>query len=267
MQLNIDIVDAFTSRQFGGNSAAVILLDTWLNDDLMLAIAAQNNLSETAFVVAKDQSTFHIRWFSPLVEIDFCGHATLAAAFVLFSRFKQLDKITVLADAVGELFVKKASDGQIVMDFPARPPIPIESVPTELLAGLSIAPVQVMKSPQAYFAIYNNQSDVEALVTASEQLIRLGPLDVVATAPGLAHDFVSRYFWPANGGDEDPVTGSIHTGLAPYWADKLGKTRLRAYQASARGGELLCECRDDRVIISGKAVFYSSGTITLQNAE
>lgn len=264
MQLQIDIVDAFTSRQFGGNSAAVILLDSWLADELMLAIAAQNNLSETAFVLQKGEGSFHIRWFSPLTEIDFCGHATLAAAFVIFNRFTELNQIEVFAEAAGALFVSKSQGGKIVMDFPARPPVEIDTIPSELINGLSIKPQHILKSQQAYFAIYENQNDIEALKTDSRILAELAPYDVVVSAQGNTHDFVSRYFWPANGGDEDPVTGSIHAGLAPYWSERLGKNTLQAYQASSRGGELECECRDDRVILSGQAVLYSSGTVYVQ---
>lgn len=149
------------------------------------------------------------------------------------------------------------------MDFPARPPEEVRDVPSSLLSGLSIQPEAVLRSPQAYFAIYSDEQQVRALQTNSDELKRLAPYDVVATAPGTDYDFVSRYFWPANGGDEDPVTGSIHTGLAPYWSGRLSKTHLIAYQASHRGGELTCDVKGDRVQITGRCVLYFRGTVFL----
>lgn len=263
MQLTIDIVDAFTSRQFGGNAAAVIELDTWLSDEVLLAIAAQNNLSETAYLRKRDKGVYDIRWFSPITEIDFCGHATLAASFTVFERQPSLSKLVLKTTAVGDFTIERQPNGDIVMDFPARPPEEVRDVPSSLLSGLSIQPAAVLRSPQAFFAIYSDEQQVRALQTNSDELKRLAPYDVVATAPATDYDFVSRYFWPANGGDEDPVTGSIHTGLAPYWAGRLGKTQLMAYQASHRGGELTCDVKGDRVQITGRCVLYSRGTVFL----
>ncbi|BBN82174.1 phenazine biosynthesis protein PhzF [Pseudoalteromonas sp. A25] len=263
MKIKIDIIDAFTDTRFSGNSAAVVITDTWLADDLMQSIATENNLSETAFLVKRDEQ-YHIRWFSPLTEIDFCGHATLAASYVIFSRFPEQTSIVLYAQAVGTMVIEKSFDGRINMDFPNRMPQEIETAPEQLFLGLSIKPAKVLKNKQAYFAIYDNEQDVLAVTQDKEQLMQLGPLDVVVSALSNGeYEFVSRYFWPANGGDEDPVTGSIHTGLAPYWAQKLGKTNLVAYQASKRGGVVFCEIKNDRVVISGHAVRYLNGTIDI----
>ncbi|ASM55610.1 MULTISPECIES: PhzF family phenazine biosynthesis protein [Pseudoalteromonas] len=260
MQLTIHQIDAFTNELFKGNYAAVIPLDTWLSDDLMLKIGAENNVSETAFTCQQSDGSFAIRWFSPLMEIDFCGHATLAAAYVLCEQHN-LAQVRFYAAAVGELVVNKNSDGSFAMTFPKQAPVVVLNAPSALLNGLSKAPTKVLKNRQAYFAIYDNEQDVTQLKTDSQLLKTLFPLDVVASAPGDEYDFVSRYFWPASGGDEDYVTGSIHTGLAPYWAQQLGKTTLSAYQASSRGGQLLCDVGDTYVTITGHAVRYLTGTI------
>ena len=263
MKIKINVVDAFTNVRFKGNPAAVVITGTWLSDAKMQEIAAENNLSETAFLVEDDNGVFAIRWFSPLTEIDFCGHATLASAFVIFSDNYQLPHITLFAESVGIMRVVRKDDGFIQMDFPNRTPTPVDDVPEALLAGLSIKPDSVLKNGQAYFAVYSDEDDVLSVIQDSEKLKTLAPYDVVVTAPGTQFDFVSRYFWPANGGDEDPVTGSIHTGLTPYWAKKLGKTKLMAYQASKREGTLRCEVAGDRVFISGQAVSYLEGYITI----
>ncbi|MFU2510516.1 PhzF family phenazine biosynthesis protein [Pseudoalteromonas sp. ASV78] len=262
MQLTIHQIDAFTTELFKGNYAAVIDLDTWLDDQLMLKISAENNVSETAFTCRQADGSYAIRWFSPLMEIDFCGHATLAAAFVLCEQHN-LSQVRFHAAAVGKLIINKNSDGSFAMTFPKQAPFAAAEVPSELLDGLSIQPVKVLKNQQAYFAIYNNEQDVLNLKTNSALLKTLLPLDVVATAPSTQYDFISRYFWPANGGDEDYVTGSIHTGLAPYWAQELGKTSLSAYQASSRGGHLHCEVAEHTVTVTGHAVRYMQGTLFL----
>lgn len=268
MQLEINVIDGFTDTVFKGNSAAVIITDSWLSNDLMQSIAMENNLSETAFLVANEsgnEDTYHIRWFSPLTEIDFCGHATLASAFVLFKKNSNLTTIKFLAKAVGILSVVQTDTGKIQMDFPNTKPEKIDSIPESLLAGLSIAPVEVYRNSQAYFIVYNSESDVLSVVRDNETLKQLAPLDVVVTCQSESdeYDFISRYFWPANGGDEDPVTGSSHTGLAPLWAERLGKDELVAYQASSRGGVLNCLVSGDRVLISGNAIHYSTGFITV----
>ena len=271
MQLEINVVDAFTDTVFKGNSAAVIITDSWLSEDLMQSIAMENNLSETAFLVpdeSNEKTNYHIRWFSPMTEIAFCGHATLASAFVLFSKNSTLKTIKLSAKAVGVLTILQTSAGKIQMDFPNTKPRKVDSIPNSLLSGLSIAPVEVYRNSQAYFVIYNTKSDVLNVRRDNEVLKQLAPLDVVVTCQSQSedlksYDFISRYFWPANGGDEDPVTGSIHTGLAPLWAERLGKDELVAYQASSRGGMLECVVADDRVLISGNAVMYLKGFITI----
>jgi len=262
MELEVNYIDAFTDSIFGGNPAAVILIKDWLSDDLMQSIAAENNLSETAFSVKKGD-TFHIRWFSPLTEIDFCGHATLATAYVLFNKYADFDALGFYAKAVGEFNVCKADSGFIKMSFPNRKPEPVDIIPDALLKGLSIAPDEVLLSQQAYFAVYSSEEHVLTVKQDKEHLKELKPYDVVVTSASKKYDFISRYFWPANGGDEDPVTGSIHAGLAPFWAERLGKSKLQAFQASKRGGHLFCTIDGDRVEISGKAVKYMSGTISV----
>ncbi len=270
MQLEINVIDAFTDTVFKGNSAAVIITENWLSEYLMQAIALENNLSETAFIVCDDKGVYHIRWFSPLIEIAFCGHATLASAFVLFKKNPKVTSIQFSAKAVGILTVNKQTDnGKIQMDFPNTKPERVESIPDSLLAGLSIAPVEVYRNSQAYFVIYNSEYDVLNVVRDNEALKQLAPLDVVVTCQANSadyknYDFISRYFWPANGGDEDPVTGSIHTGLSPLWAERLGRDELLAYQASNRGGVLSCVVAGDRVLISGNAVQYLTGFITVE---
>jgi PhzF family phenazine biosynthesis protein len=228
----------------------------------MQSIATENNLSETAFCV-EEHDRYHIRWFSPLTEIDFCGHATLATAYVLFNKLPDSDSLEFYAKAVGQFTVNRGSHGFIDMSFPNYMPTFVTDVPEGLLNGLSIPPNEVYRNQQAYFAIYNSEKNVIDVEQKQTLLKKLKPYDVVVTSRSDKYDFISRYFWPANGGDEDPVTGSIHAGLAPFWSDQLGKSKLRAYQASPRGGELLCELVGDRVIVSGQAVTYLSGVITV----
>ena len=265
MKLRIYQIDAFSDHVFGGNYAAVVPLPEWLPDAKMQRIASENNLSETAFFVARDPSdlagSFEIRWFSPITEIDFCGHATLASAFVIFNLEPKRSEIVFETAKVGRLTVKRGKEGLLEMDFPNQAPEPVTEIPADLFEGLSIRPVQVLRNRQAYFAVYDNESDVRTVIPDLERIRKLGPRDVVVTAPGNEVDFVSRYFWPANGGAEDPVTGSIHTGLAPYWGVRLGKEILHAYQASRRGGHVFLELRGDRVIVSGHAVKYLEGVI------
>lgn len=264
MKLTINIVDAFTDTQFKGNSAAVIIMQEWLPESQMQSIATENNLSETAFLVEHDDC-FDIRWFSPITEIDFCGHATLAASSVIFASNESLLSIKLKAKAVGELIISKLDNGFIQMDFPNTKPKSVIDAPDALMKGLSIKPLKVLRNQQAYFAVYDKEADIVNMTYDVELIKSLAPYDVVITAPSIKYDFVSRYFWPANGGDEDPVTGSIHTGLAPYWAEVFGKHKLNAFQASARGGVLLCELVGDRVTLSGRAVPYLRGEISLQS--
>lgn len=263
MEFEINIVDAFTNSVFSGNSAAVIITKEWLPDSKMQSIALENNLSETAFLVQSNHNSYHIRWFSPITEIAFCGHATLAAAYVLFNKDASFKTITFLAKAVGELSVVKADSGLIQMNFPNTKPHKINVIPKNLVDGLSIETIEVYQNDQAYFVICSSESEVLSVVRNNESLKQLKPFDVVVTCQSESndYDFISRYFWPANGGDEDPVTGSIHTALAPFWAERLNKTELVAYQASSRGGVLYCNVLDERVLISGNAVQYLKGVI------
>ena len=285
MQLEMTIVDAFTDTVFKGNSAAVIVLDKWIDDALMQSIAMQNKLSETAFLVRQavqsieaDNTTnrpipsYHIRWFSPLQEVEFCGHATLASAYLLFDTDSSLSQVQFYAKAVGVLTLTKRDDGKIQMDFPNQKPERITSLPQALIEGLSIKPVEVYQNQKAYFVIYEQPSDVLNVKQDTQVLAKLAPYGVAVTcpiqnkessnSPYSKYDFISRYFSSAIGG-EDPVTGSIHTALAPLWAEKLSKDTLLAYQASSRGGELECEVQGDRVLIAGHAVCYLSGTIEI----
>ena len=265
MELEINIIDAFTDSVFGGNQAAVIITDSWLSDQLMQSIASENNLSETAFLVKESMATYEIRWFSPMTEIAFCGHATLAAAFVLFNKYPEEDVFNFKAGAVGILSVTRDANSSLTMNFPNTCPDIVMDVPLEIQEGLSVQPVELYKNNQAYFVIYNTEKDVLTVKRENEILKRLKPYDVVVTCRSETpeYDFISRYFWPANGGDEDPVTGSIHTGLAPFWAARLGKSELVAFQASARGGVVNCRIDKDRVYITGDAVQYLKGTITV----
>lgn len=260
MTLALHVIDAFTSELFKGNPAAVVPLRDGLPPARMQAIAMENNLSETAFFVQAPDGRYDIRWFSPFKEIAFCGHATLASAFVLFEAGAP-SPIIFRAPAVGELPVVRLPDGRMEMSFPSRAPTPVDEVPEALRSGLPLAPVAVLRNAQAWFAVYESEAQVRALRPDFGRLAQLGPLDVVVTAPGADCDFVSRYFWPANGGEEDPVTGSIHAGLAPYWADRLGKHTLVAVQVSARTGTLHCRVDGERVRVSGAAVRYLRGEI------
>jgi len=260
MQLTMYQVDAFTHELFNGNSAAVIELNDWLDDSLMLNIAKENNLSETAFLVKNKVGIYHIRWFSPICEIDFCGHATLASAFILF-RQSNIEIISFFAEAIGEFNVTRGDNGYINMSFEQQAPVVITEPPAALFDGLIVKPLVVLRNRQAYFAIYQSSQQIAAITPKLEQLKLLAPYDVVISAPDQQYDFVSRYFWPASGGDEDPVTGSIHCGLAPYWAAQLNKQNLVAYQASTRGGVIHCSLDGTRVTLSGQAVLYMSALI------
>ncbi|SBO08342.1 putative isomerase YddE [Vibrio mediterranei] len=261
--MDIFVVDAFTDQQFKGNSAAVVPIEDWLPDELMQNIAVENNLSETAYIKNVGTNQYEIRWFSPLTEIDFCGHATLASAYVLFNEFGVENQIEFITKKVGNLNVILNAQNEIEMTFPNQKPEVVSTVPAELLNGLSDEPMEVLKNRQAYFAVFSSEQEVLDVTYVSEHLKQLAPLDVVVTAKSDKYDFVSRYFWPANGGDEDPVTGSIHSGLAPYWADKLDKVDLVAYQASRRGGVLKCRVSGGTVVLSGKGVLYLKGKINV----
>jgi len=259
MELQLSIINAFTRQRFGGNPAAVLVLDEWIDEALMLAIARENNLSETAFVVAQASGAHAIRWFSPIKEIDFCGHATLASAHVLMARSGR-DEVLFTAPAVGQVSARRTPEGLIEMAFPNLAPEPANPPPV-LAQGLGMPAQAWLRNRQAWFAVLDDEAAVRAVHPDLGALKTLAPMDVVVTAPGERHDFVSRYFWPANGGDEDPVTGSIHAGLAPYWAERLGRSPLLALQASTRSGELHCRVEGPTVFVAGACVAYLEGRI------
>lgn len=252
-------VDAFTSRPFGGNPAAVCILEEWPDDLLMQQIAAENNLSETAFAVPLKES-YQIRWFTPMVEVDLCGHGTLAAAHVLFEHYShRSDMIRFISRKMGILTVTR-SEGFLILDFPADR---LEAVktPGELAGALGKMPAATFRGMTDYLMVYPAQRDIEAMDPDFNSMARMGDRGVIVTARGRDVDFVSRFFAPGIGINEDPVTGSAHTTLTPYWSKKLGKKRLIARQLSRRGGELTCEDLGGRVKISGKAVTYLEGEI------
>ena len=260
MKLEIYQVDAFTTVPFAGNPAAVVPLESWLPDETMLAIAAENNLAETAFFVGGN-SDYQLRWFTPEVEVDLCGHATLASAHVLYEVLKTESRAIRFQTKSGELTVT-CKDDLIVLDFPSRPPVETD-VPDGFIEALGGTPVKVLKS-RDYFAVYATQGEVAALNPDFKAISALDSHAVIATAKGDDADFVSRFFAPSFGIDEDPVTGSAHCTLIPYWAEQLGKTQLFARQISKRGGELFCELIGDRVHIAGRAVLYLKGEIYVE---
>jgi PhzF family phenazine biosynthesis protein len=249
-------VDAFTSKPFGGNPAAVCPLQTWLPDALMQQLAAENNLSETAFFVEQN-GRFYIRWFTPEFEIDLCGHATLASAFVIFNHLNYNSDTIFFDCKSGELVVKKVGD-KIELNFPSRMPVSVDDIPENLLKGLSIAPAKVLKS-RDYFLVYDDEKYVHDLQVDYQFLNQLDVVGVIVTAPGRTVDFVSRFFVPNSVIGEDPVTGSAHCNLIPYWSQVLNKTDLVCRQVSARMGELWCQHVGDRVTMAGYGVLYMKG--------
>ena len=252
-------IAAFTSRPFGGNPAGVCVLQEWLPDQIMQAIAAENNLAETAFIIEREKH-FDIRWMTPAIEIDLCGHATLASAHVIFTFLGWRHDLVNFQSASGELTVER-SDSRLVLDFPSRPAPPCDP-PAGLAEALGAEPTEVAKG-RDYLAVFASQEDVAALAPDFDALAKLDAQGVVVTAPGDDCDFVSRYFAPRAGLPEDPVTGSTHCVLIPYWSKRLGRKELRARQLSRRGGELLCEDRGARVGIGGAVVLYMEGAIQL----
>lgn len=262
MPLPLYWIDAFTDRVFGGNPAGVVPLSTWPDDALLQKIAFENGLSETAFFVRTAPDRFHLRWFTPLVEVDLCGHATLAAARVLFGELGQPGERIVFDSKSGALSVKQRTDGKLELDFPIRPARPAEA-DAELIRGLGAAPAETARSANAWFCVYACAGDVRALRPDHALLATLTPGRIIVTAPGDDCDFVSRFFAYDAGIPEDPVTGSAHCTLVPYWAARLGRTVLHARQVSARGGELWCELAGDRVKIAGHATLYLRGEITV----
>ncbi len=252
-------VDAFTNRVFGGNPAAVCPLDHWLPDALMLAIAAENNLAETAFFVQEGEG-YRLRWFTPVAEVDLCGHATLASADVLFRVLRYEGTAIRFATRSGVLEVERREGGYL-MNFPATVPVPCEPPPA-LIAGLGAVPEVTLKAFD-YVAVLASEAQVRALAPDFARLAALDLRGVAVTAPGERVDFVSRFFAPALGINEDPVTGSAHCELAPYWSARLGKPSLQAEQVSPRGGAVRCDVLGDRITLFGHAAHYMSAVITV----
>jgi predicted PhzF superfamily epimerase YddE/YHI9 len=253
-------VDAFTGRTFGGNPAGVCPLENWLPDELLQRVAAENNLAETAFFTRQADDSYHLRSFTPILEVDLCGHATLASAFVLFTELAHPDRSIRFHTRSGWLAAERKGD-IIELDFPSRVPKPCLP-PDELLRGLGHKPREVLKS-RDFLAVYDSQAEVAALTPDMALLARLECLGVIATARGEDADFVSRFFAPRAGVPEDPVTGSAHSSLIPFWAERLGKSELFARQISRRGGELYCRLVGDRVKIGGRAVIYCRGELEI----
>lgn len=256
-------VDAFTDRLFAGNPAAICPLPAWLPDSLMQAVAAENNLSETAFLV-KGGGRYGLRWFTPLAEVDLCGHATLAAAFVIFNFLETDAAECVFETRSGELRVKREG-AWLHMDFPALPPTP-GVCPEALVQALWRRPTAFLHGGAYYLAVFDSAEEILGLAPDMEGLKALDTLGVIVTAPGREVDFVSRCFGPRLGIPEDPVTGSAHCVLTPYWAQRLGKREFLARQVSARGGEIRCTLNGKRVGLAGQAVLYLRGEIALPGA-
>lgn len=252
-------VDAFTSQVFGGNPAGVVPLESWPEDHLLQRIAFENGLSETAFFVATAPGRHHLRWFTPTVEIDLCGHATLAAAFVLFHHLGFGGLEITFDSRSGPLGVARR-DALLELDFPTQPAVP--APPDEALArALGVSPLLTGRTPTRWLAVYATAAEIAVLRPDHALLAKLVPGRITITGPGDDCDFVSRTFVPDAGIPEDPVTGSAHCTLVPYWAERLRKTRFHARQVSTRGGELWCELAGDRVKIAGHAVLYLRGEI------
>jgi len=262
MKIPIYHIDAFTDKVFGGNPAAVCPLEQWPADDVLLNIARENNLAETAFFVLEEEQ-FHIRWFTPDIEMDLCGHATLATAYVIFNKMNFLGNKIVFKSVSGQLSVKRNKD-LLMLDFPTRMPEKVD-LPDVIEKGIGKKPVEVYKS-RDYVLVYESEEDIKTMMPDEDILntINLDPGGIVVTAKGSSVDFVSRFFTPQATIFEDPVTGSAHCSLIPLWAQKLGKDKLTALQLSERGGELFCGNRGDRVEISGKAVTFMEGFINIE---
>lgn len=260
MELTLYQVDAFSATVFNGNPAAICPLDRWLSDEKMQKIAAENNLAETAFFLREGEDYF-LRWFTPAMEVDLCGHATLASAHVLFEHLAYAAPEIRFHSRSGLLTVRRDGD-RYLMDFPAQPPRAVGPHPS-LLPAFNVAPREVMKSVSYYFLVFANQEEIKDLQPDFLKLMKVeDAIGVICTAPGKGYDFVSRFFAPRAGINEDPVTGSAHCSMIPYWADRLGKQTLTAAQISPdRLGELWCEAAGERVKMGGHAATYLQGTI------
>ncbi len=255
MKLPIYQIDAFSNRVFAGNPAAVCPIEEWLEDSVLQAIAQENNLSETAFFIPQENG-YHIRWFTPVAEVDLCGHATLATAFVIFNYLDRSSSQITFRSRSGKLTVVQENE-LISMDFPSQPPALCEA-PRELVDGLKKEPLEILCS-EDYFVVFSSEKAIVELKPDMGLLKKLDLRGVIVTAKGDKVDFVSRFFAPKFGIDEDPVTGSAHCALIPYWAKKLNKKNVHAHQVSERGGELFCKDCGDRVVIAGRAVKFMEG--------
>ncbi|MBN1143663.1 MAG: PhzF family phenazine biosynthesis protein [Bacteroidales bacterium] len=261
MMIDIYQLDAFTHKLFSGNPAAVCLLEKWIPEDVMQHIAAENNLAETAFLVPKD-GLYEIRWFTPSHEVELCGHATLASAYVLMNELQVSagNKIHFYSHFSGDLHVRKLENGLFELDFPTDY-CQEQPIPDVIRRSFNLMPRECYKGKTDYLLVYDTQADIENLSPDLKLLSMADGRGVVATAPGRDADFVSRFFAPQIGIDEDPVTGSSHTMLTPYWQKHLNKTKLEAAQLSKRGGRLTCTFQDDRTLIAGAVVLYLKGKI------
>lgn len=254
-------IDAFTTRRFSGNPAAVMPMDSFPADATLQALAAENNLAETAFLV-RDGSDYRLRWFTPTTEVPLCGHATLASAAVVMERLEPERNTVVFHSASGRLTVKRAGAAYL-MDFPIRPSEPV-STPPGLAEALGVVPIEVFTNAFNHMALLASADTLRKLTPDMAALTRLDRPGVIVTAQGDGiYDFVSRYFAPAKGIPEDPVTGAAHCMLVPYWSKRLGKTEFRAFQASRRGGEIVCRLAGDRVELEGTCVFYLEGEVEI----
>lgn len=259
-------LDAFTDQLFCGNPAAVVPLTDWISDEQMQKIAAENNLAETAFYVKTEgDNNFHIRWFTPTVEVDLCGHATLATSYVVFFLEKQATTNTISFESrSGQLNVSRTEDNWLTLDFPADPVHKANVLPPALMASLGVKPVDVLKGRSDYMVVYDSEATVKGLNPDFREMSSIPARGIIVTAPADSDssvDFVSRFFGPQSGVDEDPVTGSAHTTLIPYWAEKLGRNTMTARQISPRGGYLRCALNGDRVYISGEVQLYMTAEI------
>ena len=257
MKLSCYILDAFTDRVFGGNPAAVCPLTEWLDDTTMQRIAAENNLAETAFFVPEGEG-YHIRWFTPTCEVELCGHATLASSRIIFDHIAPDKQELTFRAIAGTLRVVRDRD-LLALDFPSRPPQKIEPHP-EIISALGAEPSEMWKA-RDHMAVFRDADAVRQLKPDMNLLAEIDMYALIVTAPGTDCDFVSRFFAPGRGIDEDPVTGSAHCSLIPFWAERLNKSKLHARQVSARGGELFCELKGDRVSIAGNTVLYAESTL------
>jgi PhzF family phenazine biosynthesis protein len=257
MRIPIYQVDAFTARTFGGNPAAVCPLEAWLPDALMQAIASENNLSETAFFVPRGEA-YDLRWFTPVAEVDLAGHPTLAAAWTILHRLGVARPSLIFHTRMGDRLVVTRDGDRLAMDFPSRPPGPRKV--GDVAAALRAFPIEVAAARDG-FAVFASEDEVRALKPDLPKVAALDCLGLIATAPGKDCDFVSRFFSPQHNIPEDPVTGSAHCTLIPYWAARLGKSEMFARQVSARGGEVWCRHRGDRVTIAGQCAPYLEGFI------